>query len=127
MSSIITEITVSLPVPPMALSKNTRVHWAKRHTVFQAHKLMAMSRIREACDYYPPVWGGPVTVSVRWYAKRRQWPDTDNAIGRLAAFVDGAQDADLFVNDRQIIGYHVEFDVDKQNPRVEMTFTEGER
>lgn len=115
-------IHVTLPVPPYALSKNGRVHPIERNRLFQQHKLVAVNRLREAMDWQGYGWNCPIQVTVRWYKPTKRAIDQDNATARCSAYFDAAQAAGLIANDAQIRDISIEFDVDKQNPRVEVTF-----
>lgn len=115
-------VRVCLPVPPIELSKNGRVHRIVWNRLFQQYKQVATNRLRELMDWQGYGWNCPVQVTVRWYAKTRRFPDQDNGIARLAPYCDAAQAAGLIVDDCQIRGISIEFFVDRENPRVEIVF-----
>ena len=50
-------------------------------------------------------------LTIDWFGPKGHWPDDDNVIERCAAYRDGAQDAGLVVNDRQIVTRGVRFHV----------------
>lgn len=116
---IVDTLSVTLPVPPMGLSKNSRVHWTTRHRLFQEHKLIAKNKIDEQMDFTEWRWAGRVWVEIVWYSRGRA-PDADNCIARVAAAIDGAQAAGLYRDDVQIAGYSVERL--SGPPRVVLTF-----
>jgi Holliday junction resolvase RusA-like endonuclease len=116
------ELTISVPVPPVELSKNGRAHHMERHEIFQEHKMAARAEINRQLTARDMTHSGPVQVIATWYASRRPFPDRDNAISRLSPYADAAEDTGLIVNDAQIESYRVVYSLDAANPRVELTF-----
>lgn len=117
-------LSVELPLPPLELSKNGRADRWKRGKLYREHRTWACRAVQGA---YPTTadakaWDGPIAVEVRWFKPGGPDPDRDNAIGRLAAYFDGCQDARLFLNDRQIADVQLVFSFDRDRPRVELTF-----
>lgn len=113
---------VTLPVPPYELSKNGRVDRWKYNRIYQQHKQVGISKIREAMPDGDECWNCPVYVHVIWYKPSRRKLDFTNAVHRLDSYLDSSQAAGLIVDDAQIRGIQIEFFVDKANPRVEMAF-----
>lgn len=120
------DLTISVPVPPVELSKNGRANPWDRNRIYQEHKMLARNEVNRQLVSGTPSYTGPVQVIAIWYAHRRPFPDRDNAIERLAAAQDAAQDTGLIANDRQIESYRVIYSLDRDNPRVELTFVMGE-
>ncbi|CAB4165146.1 hypothetical protein UFOVP817_38 [uncultured Caudovirales phage] len=121
-----TTITIVLPLPDKCLSPNARVHWAKKAKV--------VKHMRVACKYlttsaialygYPerPNWTR-ATYKARFYWKNNRQHDSDNAIASIKSALDGVADAGLVVNDSGLWPERPEFLIDKENPRLEITFT----
>jgi crossover junction endodeoxyribonuclease RusA len=120
-----TTITLTLPLPPMALSKNARVHWRVRARAFKAHKELAFGAMREQFAVVPQ-WPG-ATLHIDWF---QCWPgcDDDNALARVAAFRDGVAGSGLVADDRLIrIGsINVERVRTKKEQRVVLRFEKRE-
>ncbi len=122
-------ISVVLPIPSGQLGPNGRVHWRKRHTLFQEAKYIArwdnLTAMRAEGGAFP--WTGPVFVDLLWVTKSAAHiPDSDNALGRVKAYLDGGQDAGLYENDRQVSVRSIRRDVGTP-ARVELTFeSEGD-
>lgn len=123
MTAALDSVTVTLPVPPYALSKNGRVNWREKNRLYQQHRFEATYRIHQATNYAQPCWSCPVQVTVRWFKPTARKLDYSNAVNRLDAYLDSAQAAGLYVDDAQIRGIAIEFLVDRANPRCEVTFT----
>ena len=125
-ASTITQVQIWTPLPPVELSKNGRAHWADKHAIFQDHKMIARAAVNRVLPSGFTPWRGPVDVSIVWRQHHTgHWPDRDNTITRLAAAMDGAEDAGLFANDRQIRSYRLDYvkDIDEG---VSITFTHDE-
>lgn len=92
-------ITLTLPLPPMTLSKNARVHWAVRNAAFQKHKKIAFVALREQFPVVP-FWPAAV-MHLTWY-QCAPLPDSDNALARVAAARDAMEAGGLVSNDKYI-------------------------
>lgn len=117
-------VTITMPLPPMELSKNTRVGWRTRSRTYRQWRGDAKHEILHALGRSRPTWEGPVFVIIRWYYQGPR-PDTGNIIARCDPILDGAQDAGLLVDDGQVAGYAVER-VEDRKPRLVLTFRRGE-
>ena len=115
-------VAVTLQLPPQALSHNGRLTRYALHRTTQDHQAIAAYAIRSILRGQHEPWTGPVSVHVRWFGRAGPIPDEANVIERLSAYLDGAQHAGLFVNDRQISGFTVERGYDRERPRVELAF-----
>ena len=113
-----------LPLPSNDLSKNGRSHWSVRNALYQQHKQAARAGINRllTADHQP--WTGPVTVHLVWRYKRNA-PDRDNAIERVACYVDAAEECCLMLNDKHVSGYRVDY-VKDSDEGVSITFTHEE-
>ena len=121
MTATVEQVTVVLPLPSGKLSKNGRIHWSERQRLYRAHREQAGWVLREALSGARPLWDDRVRVRCIWrYAGPT--PDMDNTIGRLAAYLDGAQDAGLLADDRCVVGYDIEYHrVPRREQGLDMT------
>lgn len=115
-------VTVTLPIPPLELSKNGRVDWRKRARLYRQHREWARLAVYNELRGERPEWTDDIEIIVLWFVRSGPNPDVDNATERLAAYVDGMVDAGLIVNDRQVKRYAVAFRHDATDPRVELRF-----
>jgi Holliday junction resolvase RusA-like endonuclease len=112
-------LTVVLPIPSGQLGPNGRVHWRKKHNLFQEAKSAAWVEFHNART--GPTWQGPVHLDLLWVAQRQQWlPDVDQALARCKAYLDAGQGM-VYMNDRQVQVRSIRREVGS-NPRVELTF-----
>lgn len=119
------ELTIVLPLPPIGLSKNGRGDWHARHRLFKRAKsearLLFVDAINRSKIGEPTPWISPVEYRVRWFAGRKPLPDDDNIMGRIGAALDAGQGL-LYANDSQLRIRGIERDVDRAEPRCEITF-----
>lgn len=115
-----TPLTITVPIPPKCLSPNARPHWSQKAKA--AKKCRNLAKLLTLEQSVP---GGHLktTVTTRWYCKTLAFPDAVNALGSLKPHEDGVADAGFVVNDRGNRWMPIEFAKDKENPRVEITFT----
>mgnify|MGYP003673349172 CR=1 FL=1 len=111
-------ITIKLPLPSRNLSPNSRVHWSKlaKHKR-EARKLAGFS----TWDQIGPCSFKGYRLDFYWPTKRKR--DKDNATAMCKAYLDGVADA-VQQDDSEWEFYGVRFEIDKNNPRLEITFTE---
>ncbi len=120
-------IIVMFPVPNRVLSPNC--HIGSRGMMFK--KAAAAKKLRnslkeaiknEQIDSMP--WR-KVSVDVAYYHKVNRRRDQDNAVGMLKAAYDGIIDSGLVQDDSPEFMSRTmpTFEIDKINPRVEMTIT----
>ena len=88
--ALVTGLVLEVPmVPDMALGGNSRLHWTKRHRLFQAEKVACYELVYIACNYDP---GIPhfqhlnLGVEVVFQDKRNR--DQDNVMHALKALFD---------------------------------------
>ena len=116
-----TSITIVLPLPDKCLSPNARVHWAKKAKVVKSYRWEAQWKVR-AKVASRPLWE-KASYKARFYFPDNRRRDADNAIASIKSVLDGVADAGLVVNDSGLWPERPEFHVDKENPRLEITFT----
>ena len=116
------DIQVDLPLPPMELGKNGRAHYHAKARLYREHRTWATYVIQDALTDVEP-WPGAV-MDVIWKYRLGVHPDDDAVWQRVAAYRDGAQDAQLVANDATIRTGTVTFErVPKGDEGVVLVFT----
>lgn len=121
-------LTIVAPLPTRRLFPNARSHWrpkAKETSKNRnASRVAAISAVRSIKGWrsYGFPWSD-VVVRITWYRKTRRVIDADNALAALKSTIDGVVDSAVLDDDRELIYLPIEFDLDKKNPRVEITLT----
>ena len=107
---------ITLPIPDAKLSPNARVHWAQLAKVKSAHRLIARCIASDLAN-------GEKLKRYRlhffWPDRRRR--DRDNASAMCKSYLDGVADA-FRQDDSEWLFDGVRFEIDKNNPRVEVRF-----
>jgi len=120
----VTKIQLTLPLPAKALHPNARVHWAAKAKAVKAARRGAWIRAMEAIlPGKPPRWDQAETRVVAYYATNRR-RDSDGLASSLKSCWDGIADAGVVANDSGLRHTSPEMQVDRTNPRVEITITE---
>ena len=116
-------LTVTLSLPPKALSPNARTHWAPKAKAVAAYrgeaKLVARGAIREAGLDVPPGWGDEIMVRATFWFRVNRRRDRDNAQASLKSALDGIAEA-LGIDDSRFVLASAELRVDRDRPRVEV-------
>jgi crossover junction endodeoxyribonuclease RusA len=109
---------VTLPLPSRNLSPNSRVHWSKlaKHKK-EARRFAALA----SWDQVGPCKFNGYRLDFYWPTKRRR--DKDNAAAMCKAYLDGIADC-MQQDDSDWEFDGVRFDIDRNNPRLEIVFTE---
>ena len=107
---------IILPIPVAKLSPNARVHWAQLAKAKREHRATAF---RIASNLYTNRKLKRDRLHFFWKDKRRR--DRDNASAMCKAYLDGIADA-FKQDDSEWLFDGVRFDLDKENPRVEIRF-----
>ena len=114
------KVIIELPLPSRNLSPNARVHW----TIKAAHKKSA--RRNATIMAFEQIEQQPFAsyrLHFYWPTKRRR--DQDNAAASCKSVLDGI--ADFTGQDDSEWDFDgVRFAIDKENPRLEIVFTEME-
>lgn len=118
-------MTISLPIPNAKLWPNTRVHWRERSRLVKIARLTACYEVaefwkREVAEMrIPSVRFTGYTLAFFYPDARRR--DDDNAQASCKAYRDGIADA-LGVDDSTLRLLEIpSFQIDRANPRVEIT------
>ena len=111
--------TITLPLPSAKLSPNARVHWSVLATDKKAARRLAALETWLQVDTVAGFAG--YRLDFYWPTKRRR--DKDNATASCKAYLDGI--ADFTGQDDSEWDFDgVRFAIDKENPRLEIVFTE---
>ena len=109
--------TITLPLPSRNLSPNARIHWSKlANFKKQARRLAALAtwdQVESVCDFEC------YRLDFYWPSKRRR--DKDNAAAMCKAYLDGVADC-TGQDDSEWDFDGVRFEIDKENPRLEIVF-----
>jgi len=115
-------ITIVLPLPDKCLSPNARCHWAKKAKIVKSYRERAKWFCFKEIVTLKESWKR-AKYTARFYFPTSRRRDADNAIASLKSALDGVADAGLVVNDSGLWPERPEFYTDKDNPRLEITFT----
>lgn len=108
----------TLPFPASILSDNSRAHWAKRMPYKNALKTAS---ILEGRKNDKPIPNGKIAIEILFYPPHDKW-DLLGMCSGLKAGLDGLAQG-LKVNDKRFRPILLRDPiVDKENPRVEITF-----
>lgn len=116
-----TNLTITIPIPPTALSPNGRAHWRAKSKARGDQRVQGFAFA--SCQFAGP---GPkwdrVKLVIRWFAKHdKNIPDFDNAVASCKGAFDGLEDALVVSNDRGVEQIELWRNVDAKRPRVEIT------
>ena len=117
-------ITLVYGVPDKLLNPNEHVGWRKKSKAEAKRKLAVrwdtIRQIRLAGMPDDMRWKH-VTATIMWYHRTWMRPDRDNALRMLKSTWDGMEEAGLLLNDKYLTPNPVEFEEDKERPRVVIT------
>jgi Holliday junction resolvase RusA-like endonuclease len=116
-------VTITIGIPHKALSPNARPHFMARAGVVSRARRAAFIRGTIVTVAGAPEWTNAISTVV-WYTKTKRRPDADNALAMLKPTFDGLADAGVLANDRNLAHNPIRFEVDRSNPRVEVTISE---
>lgn len=117
---------IILPWPNKALSPNARVHWATKAKFAKGHRFIGFLATFSAgydkstfADYE-----GRIHLWIDYYAKTRNYPDTDNCLSASKSLIDGIADA-LGVNDRRFVPHPFVRDETFKGGKITIKLTRG--
>lgn len=117
-------IRVTLPLPPRELSPNARTHWARKAVTVRSYRFCA--KVLAACSApVAPGWD-TATAAVTFFLPDRRRRDKDNLMASLKPAWDGIADAGVVTDDAGLTQLPPRLEVDRENPRVEITLTQAE-
>jgi Holliday junction resolvase RusA-like endonuclease len=115
------DLIVTVPLPPSLLQPNRKSHWAKKSRAVRdyrwAAKMACLAALREAKEII--AWDA-AEVEPHFYFRVKRRRDPDNLAASLKAARDGLADAGLVKNDCNIRNAEPVVHIDKDNPRVEL-------
>lgn len=114
-------LTVTLPLPPKALSPNARCHFMAKANA--AKKYRATSKYLAIAQGVRERWER-ASVSIVWRTKINRRRDADNCLASLKNGLDGLRDADVIADDSGLSFEPIRFE--KGEPGVVLTVTKGE-
>lgn len=112
-------ITITIGIPHKCLSPNVRCHYMTKAAQVKRARATAWVKAGSPCTR----WTDAISTVV-WYTKTKRRPDADNALAMLKPTFDGLADAGVLANDRNLAHNPIRFEVDRSNPRVEVTISE---
>lgn len=118
------EITITLPVPPEQLTGNGRYHRMGKARLTKECREQAKADAQwtlMAKRLKSPMWVRAKVRAVWYLGYRCRQLDQQNAIHGLKAYIDGLQDAGILKDDRGVVWEPVEWQRDRRRPRVEIT------
>lgn len=120
--------TIILPLPPRVLSPNAHAGGSMRGRMMRAAASKRYRRLAEAAAEAARVESGPwerATVAARFFHATNRRRDDVNHLAMLKPAYDGIVDAGILVDDdsKHLTTLPPSFDVDRENPRVELTIS----
>jgi crossover junction endodeoxyribonuclease RusA len=113
-------LTLTLALPPRALSPNSRQHWTAKGRETKAYRSAAKQAAEEALDgRTTPRWKEAKAEAV-FYLRDARRRDRDNLAASLKAAWDGIADAGVVENDCGLTHLPPVLRVDRAAPRVEI-------
>ena len=114
-----TSLTITIGIPHKALSPNARCHYMTKAAQVKRARAWAWAK----AGHVTTRWTNAISTVV-WYTQTKRRPDADNALAMLKPTFDGLTDAGVLANDRDLAHNPIRFEVDRSNPRVEVTISE---
>ena len=111
-------LVAEFPIPPLGLSQNGRMHWAKKARLTKAHRFLAKARFKKRREEGKMAVRETASIVATFYWPDRRKRDKANAMERLKAYFDGMQDALIVLDDSGLTFQPVQFKLDKKNPRL---------
>lgn len=113
-------VLILLPLPPKALSPNSRTHWRKLARYRKKYRTAGRYATLEAGGQGLGWEKARITCTFFFRTNRRR--DTDNADASMKSAIDGIRDAGLIVDDHASVLAHgsSRFEIDRDRPRVEV-------
>lgn len=113
--------TIELPLPPMEIRPNARVHWARKAAKVREYR----SRARFAAtmllmdgSFPVPMPLDSAQVRITMLNRTARKMDADNLIASLKPALDGLTDAGLWTDDRDVDILNPIRGKDPDNPRI---------
>lgn len=115
-------LSITMPLPPSHLWQNRPGHWTKKREAARKYRNLAHVMARCVAGPVAPRWM-KATATLAFYWPNRIRRDVRNAEAAMKPAYDGIVDAGIITDDNAEVLSHgmTTFDVDKVNPRVEIT------
>lgn len=117
-------ITLTLPLPPRALSPNARGHWAAKSRAVKAYRHRAEMTARVNVPPSRRAKWRSAEVRWTWYLPDRRRRDPDNLAASCKSLWDGLRDAGILADDDRLVIHPPTLEIDRANPRLVITLTE---
>jgi len=118
-------ITIEIPLPHPGVTPNQQEHSGKRFSLNKKAREIGFCCAFAALNRADAPRWKKATASVVRYGKVARDCDRDNMISSLKHQIDGVCDAGIIENDKGLLWGEVRFDVDRDNPRVEIVIREA--
>jgi len=124
-----TTLIVTLPPPPTVLNPNRTSHWRTKAKAVKQYRndahIAAYTALNEMDRWHSnrPRWKQAV-MTPKFYFRDRRRRDRDNFQAALKAACDGLVDAGVLIDDSGLATMPAEFDIDGNDPRVELHLRE---
>lgn len=117
---------IILPWFAKELNPNTRCHWSKKAAAVKLARAAAhLTCIVNGLNANTVAgYDGKLHLWIDYYAKTRNFPDTDNCLSASKAYLDGIADA-LGVNDRRFVPHPFVMDETVKGGQVRIRITRG--
>lgn len=126
------QIVITVPIPKTDQnSQTTRIIEAGRRKKDVKKAQLACQRFfgtieSDECNNLELPWDSAI-IHVKWFHPTRKLRDIWNIVGSLKGTVDGIVRSGILTDDDKLQPPTVERLVDKENPRVELYLTKGQR
>ena len=112
--------------PDKVLSPNARAHWAVKAKAIKLARIAGAVYTRKAGYTGASFAGyeGKLHLWIDFYAKTRNYPDTDNCLSSIKAYLDGIADC-LAINDRRFVVHPFVKDETIKGGLVRIRITKG--
>lgn len=115
------EIVVTMPLPMPILSPNSRVCWQAKARAVKQYRATAF----HVAQRFPVRWKS-AEVLASFFFKDSRRRDRDNLLASLKSAFDGIASAGVVEDDSELTYLPVRLEVDRVNPRVEITLRRTE-
>ena len=120
-------VTIILPIPNPVLSPNVAIgsYGGRMKKASAAKRYRRLAREAVEAEEVESIPWERVIVSAKFFSRDKRRRDTDNAMASLKSAYDGIVDSGIVVDDdwEHMMRGIPSFDIDKINPRVELTIT----
>ena len=116
---------ITLPLPAKELSPNARCHWGTKAVKTREARITAWAGAMAILWHDDSPRGEKAMSQLTFYFKTKRRRDADNLLASCKAYFDGLVDAGILADDSGLGHFPIIFHKDKDDPRLEITITEG--